>query len=522
MLNRRVKRVLLALGMSLAIVSLTTGCSMLKKQPETESETEKQTEKQTAPESESETESETELQTEIAYTSQDKSIQITLPDDTWKVTQDADEMRVFSSGSAAMINIVHAADQTQMKNLSVSESEDALKESLTKQYPNANAFEVEDFKAATSGTLTIYEYVVKYNATSMWAYSVTYGIFAGNEAYVIQGTVTDDNKVLLAAVQKSVESFQVLNNTVFQAVKNGKLVQTQTESETTKGESEQDADTELKSLTDYSTSATLYANDDVNIRSTPSTESQENIIGSFSSGDQVTVIGETSSWFKVNVNGNIGYISKQFLVKNQPSTSTSQSETSASTGTDSTASDSTKVSAEMNSKVDYGSSTTLYTTTDVNVRSQPGTSSGLVDSLGSGQSLQVIGETDNWYVVSINGTTGYISKSYVSSTQSSTSGSSSTSGNSGSGNGSSGNNGSGNSGSGSSTSNTGTVSGTVIGTTMDSITIQGDDGNTYTINTSDANVSTTDGLYDGLYISANIDYSNSTSSGLYATSVTGH
>ena len=236
----------------------------------------------------------------------------------------------------------------------------------------------------------------------------------------------------------------------------------------------------------------------------------------------MTVIGETSSWFKVNVNGNIGYISKQFLVKNHPSTSTSQSETSASTGTDNTASDSTKVSAEMNSKVDYGSSTTLYTTTDVNVRSQPGTSSGLVDSLGSGQSLQVIGETDNWYVVSINGTTGYISKSYVSSTQSSTSGSSSTSGNSGSGNSSSGNNGSGNSTSGSSTSNTGTVSGTVIGTTMDSITIQGDDGNTYTINTSDANVSTTDGLYDGLYISANNDYSNSTSSGLYATSVTGH
>ena len=77
---------------------------------------------------------------------------------------------------------------------------------------------------------------------------------------------------------------------------------------------------------------TLYANDDVNIRSTPSTESQENIIGSFSAGDQVTVIGETSSWFKVNVNGNIGYISKQFLVKNHPSTSTSQSETSASTG----------------------------------------------------------------------------------------------------------------------------------------------------------------------------------------------
>lgn len=52
-------------------------------------------------------------------------MQITLPDSTWKVTQDADEMRVFSSGSAAMINIVHAADDTQMKNVSVYESEDA-------------------------------------------------------------------------------------------------------------------------------------------------------------------------------------------------------------------------------------------------------------------------------------------------------------------------------------------------------------------------------------------------------------
>lgn len=521
MLNRRVKRVLLALGMSLAIVSLTTGCSMLKKQPETESETEKQTEKQTAPESESETESETELQTEIAYTSQDKSIQITLPDGTWKVTQDADEMRVFSSGSAAMINIVHAADATQMKNLSVSESEDALKESLTRQYPNANAFEVEDFKTAMSGTLTTYEYVVKYNATSMWAYSVTYGIFAEDEAYVVQGTVTDDNKVLLAAVQKSVESFQVLNDPVFQAVKNGKLVQAQ--SETSQSESEQDADAELKSLTDYGTSATLYANDNVNIRSTPSTESQENIIGSFNAGDQVTVVGETSSWFKVNVNGNIGYISKQFLVKNQPSSSTSQSETSAAGNGDSTgtASDSTKVSAELNSKIDYGSSTTLYTTTDVNVRSQPGTSSGLVDSLGSGQSLQVVGETDNWYIVSINGTTGYISKSYVSASQnSSSSGSGSTSDNGSSSGGSTSGGGSGSSGG--SSSNTGTISGTVIGTTMNSITIQGDDGNTYTINTSDANVSTDDGLYDGLYISANIDYSNSSSSGLYATSVTGH
>ena len=68
----------------------------------------------------------------------DGSIRITLPDSTWKVTQDADEMRVFSSGSAAMINIVHAADATAMRNLSVQESEEELETSLRKQIGRAH------------------------------------------------------------------------------------------------------------------------------------------------------------------------------------------------------------------------------------------------------------------------------------------------------------------------------------------------------------------------------------------------
>ena len=158
MVNKKMRKLVLTLGMSLAIVSLTAGCSQLKKPQETETQTQSETEtqKETESETQSETETETELQTDIAYTSQDKSVQITLPDSTWKVTQDADEMRVFSSGSAAMINIVHAADDTQMKNVSVYESEDALKESLTKQYTGSDAFEVQSFEAAAAGTLKTY------------------------------------------------------------------------------------------------------------------------------------------------------------------------------------------------------------------------------------------------------------------------------------------------------------------------------------------------------------------------------
>ncbi len=510
MLNRRMRIVALSLTMSLVIAGFSTGCSKLKKEPiETETETERVTEKKTESETESETETESELQVNVAYTSQDKSIRITLPDSTWSVTQDVDEMRVFSSGSAAMINIEHAADAAALKKLSIAESEEALKESLTKQYPDANAFDVVDFEKLSSAKLDTYEYVVKYNATSMWAYSVKYAIVAENEAYVITGTVLDDNKVLLDAVKKSVESFTVLRNSTFSAIPGTVVNATGSESQTTQSES--GAEGELKNLTDYGASTTLYASDIVNIRLQPSTEAD--VLGTLSQGDKVTVVGETPQWFKVNVNGNIGYISKAFLVYNP----TTQSETTQQDANSTPVSDSTKTAAELNSYIDYGTGYTYYTTSDVNLRTQPGTDSGILNTVNNGAAVTVIGETDNWFVVSVNGSTGYISKSYISSTKPENNGGGSNP--SGGGTDPSGGGGNG----GGQTSTTGTISGTIIGANSNAITIQGDDGNTYNINYTDATVNTSNGLQNGLYITATVDYSGTSPTGeLYATSVSGH
>lgn len=503
MLNRRVRAVI-SLALSLAIVSLGAGCGVLKKDPQVQTESETQSETQMV--TESETEKETELKTDIAYTSQDKTIRITLPDSTWKVTQDADEMRVFSSGSAAMINIVHAADATAMKNITVAKAEEELKASLTKQYPAANAFEVVEFEKRSSSTLNTYEYVVKYNSTSMWAYSITYGIIAENEAYVISGTVTDDNKVLLNAVQDAVESFTVLRNPSFNAIPGTVLNQSESnQSESGQSETSAGAQGEMQNLTDYGTTAELYANDNVNIRLEPSTEAD--ILGSLAPGDKISVVGETPQWFKVNILGNIGYINKAFLVSNPPTQTEQTEETQAPV------SSSTMISAEMSSYVDYGTSYEFYTTTGVNLRSQPGTDSGVIGELGGGTAVSVIGETDNWFVVSVNGTTGYVSKSYVSSSDPSTNTGDNTGGETTDGD---------NSGS-SANTGTGTISGTITSASPTSITVQGDDGNTYVINTADASLTTADGIYSGLYISATVDYANTSPSGeLYATSVTGN
>ena len=517
MLNRRMKFITAALVMSLVIMSFATGCGALKKPKETEPQTQSETESETQTETESETEPQTELLTNVPYASKDGSIRITLPDSTWKLSQDTDSLRVFSSGADAMISIGHAADENAMRNLTVAESEDELKESLTKQYPDTNAFEVVEFEKQSTTTLDTYEYLVKYNATSMWKYAVTYAIIAEDEAYTVTGTVTDDNEALLEAVKKSVESFTVLRNPTFSAIP-GKVTNQTGQSETAQSQSSSDAgaQAELNTLTEYGTEATLYAADAVNIRLEPTTESNTNIIGSLSRGDKVIVVGETSQWFKVNVNGNIGYINKAFLVNTQP-----QSETTAQS--DSQVSDSTKVDAELNSYVDYGTGYQYYATTGTNLRDQPGTQSNIIGGLSAGQQVSVIGETDNWFVVSVNGMKAYVSKSYISSTNPGGNTGGSTGGNTG---GSTDDNTGGNTGGstgGNTGSGTGTVSGTIISTTPSTITIKGDDGNTHVINYGDASVSTNDGLQEGLYISATIDYSGTAPNGdLYATNVTGY
>jgi uncharacterized protein YgiM (DUF1202 family) len=306
------------------------------------------------------------------------------------------------------------------------------------------------------------------------------------------------------------------------------------ESETTKADTKQTtaqtasptASGENSTLSTYAQQTTMYSADSdvVNIRSGPGTDAD--IVGTLAAGGKVTVTGETSGWYQVSVNGVTGYIRKDFLTSTQ---TTTPSTTSAANSTSDSAS-----AAEIASASNYSSASTLYTTDGVNVRANPGTGSGVLATLGAGSAVTVIGETDNWYIVSTGSGKGYISKSYLSSKApagSGASGSSSTgsTGSTGNGNGtstgsSSGSTGSsgGGSGSGTQTSGVSTITGTVTSSSANSVTVAGDDGKTYTIYTGDADITTADGLYSGLHISASVDNSQTASDGTkYATSVTG-
>ena len=454
------------------------------------------------------------LITSVEYTSKDGTVKITLPDNTWKGTQDADEMRVFSSGSDAMINIVHASTESAMKTLSIQKTKEDLEAALTKQYSDSNAYEIQSFETKKVGDVDLYRYVVKYNAAArMWAYSVTYGVVAQDQAYVITGTVTDDNNALLEAVEDSVDSFMVLKDEELKNITAMTTVAGTTDTGDTAGTPANSTSAqENTSLASYASSSVMYATDTVNVRSGPGTDSE--IIGGYTPGDPVTVTGETNGWYQINANGKTGYIRKDLL-------STAQTQTQTQTQTGQTDAQSAAVptdaeaSAEAATATSYGSAVTMYAADGVNVRSQPSTGSDVSNTLGLGTAVTVVGETPNWYVVSTGSGTGYISKGLLSSSAPA-GGTSSSSGQTGQDQYSED---TGSTSTSSGLSGSGYLSGVVTDSSGDSITIAGDDGNTYTIYTGTAEISASEGLYDGLYV--NVGYSMGSDGSISASTVTG-
>lgn len=70
----------------------------------------------------------------------------------------------------------------------------------------------------------------------------------------------------------------------------------------------------IMSATTVFAATTMYVKgDNVRVRSTPTTSSKSNIVGSVNKGDVCTVISENGEWTEVSVNGLKGYIRNDFI-----------------------------------------------------------------------------------------------------------------------------------------------------------------------------------------------------------------
>ena len=126
-----------------------------------------------------------------------------------------------------------------------------------------------------------------------------------------------------------------------------------------------------------------------NLRSGPGTN--YSIVATVANNTELTRTGTSGDWTIVSYNGQTAYISTSLV--------SGGSSSSGSSGS--------------GSSVTADSGTVKVTGNSVRIRSGPGTGYGQIGSVNAGTTLTVTGKSGDWYQVSYNGQTGYISATYA-------------------------------------------------------------------------------------------------------------
>ncbi|MED0961772.1 SH3 domain-containing protein [Bacillus paramycoides] len=128
--------------------------------------------------------------------------------------------------------------------------------------------------------------------------------------------------------------------------------------------------------------------DVLRVRTGPSTSSS--VSGRVYEGQTLNVIGEENGWVKIKHNGQIGYVSGQF-VSGVSSNNNNDNQTT----------------------VQPASGNYTVNVSSLRVRTGPSTSHPTVGSVKKGQVVQVVGEVQDWFKINYAGQTAYLSKDYV-------------------------------------------------------------------------------------------------------------
>ena len=142
-----------------------------------------------------------------------------------------------------------------------------------------------------------------------------------------------------------------------------------------------------------SSEGTVNVTSSLRVRSGASTSSS--VLGYLGNGAKVKITGESGDWYQINYNNQTGYVSKAYV-------SISNSTQQGSNNTTSTPSSSSKTGKVVN------------VTTNLRVRSGAGTNTSVLGYITNGTTVNITGESGDWYQINFNGKTGYVSKEYIS------------------------------------------------------------------------------------------------------------
>ena len=149
---------------------------------------------------------------EPVYTSQDGSISIEMPDESWSNKTDANGIVSIESDSGKIV-IIHG-NETDMETLVLPDSEDmAMTLERAKELEDGE-FEIQNYSNEEQGGANVIYYVVKYNNTEKSdgaVRNIIKYISNDTEYYEVNANINADDEALFQKVNNSVSSFKILS-----------------------------------------------------------------------------------------------------------------------------------------------------------------------------------------------------------------------------------------------------------------------------------------------------------------------
>ncbi|MDU5261804.1 MAG: C40 family peptidase [Clostridium celatum] len=156
---------------------------------------------------------------------------------------------------------------------------------------------------------------------------------------------------------------------------------------------------EISSSSVISTKGKVY-NVSTNLRVRSGASTSSSILGYLTNNTEVNIVGSEGEWYKIQYNSGYGYVSKEYITTNGNSTNNTQSNNTENTDSSET---------EVN-KTGY-----VYNVSSggLRVRKEASTSSTILGTLYSGNSVNIVGETGSWYKIKYNSSYAYVHKDYI-------------------------------------------------------------------------------------------------------------
>ena len=164
---------------------------------------------------------------------------------------------------------------------------------------------------------------------------------------------------------------------------------------------------EIAASSSISTKGKVY-NVSTNLRVRSGASTSSSILGYLNNNTEVNIVGSEGEWYKIQYNSGYGYVSKEYITTNLNSTNNTGNSGS--------------------SEVEVNKTGYVYNVSSggLRVRKEPSTSSTVLGTLYSGNSVNIVGETGSWYKIKYNSSYAYVHKDYITENKPSSESSSNT------------------------------------------------------------------------------------------------